>query len=239
MSSAPRLAVVALAAVLAGNVLAGEGMPASLVDRFLSSDGDGLQEYRARRLMRAVNPRFKAQATLEAITELRRDGTFHYEIVSEEGSGHVRSRVLRAVLRDEQRLWERGDPRRSSLSTANYAFRLEDTVPRPGAEESGEASIAITPVRKDVLLVAGRIIVAADTGDLLRVEGRLSKSPSFWTSRVEVVREYARIAGVRVPVRTTSVAHVKIAGRSEFEMTYHYQSINGTALDEPVHVAAK
>lgn len=211
---------------------AGAREETSLVDRFLAHDGLPLQEYRARRTLRAVNPRFKAQATLEAITELNRDGAFRYEIVREEGSKYVRSKVLRAVLRDEQRLWQRGDPRRSGLSPANYTFRVEDGSPGPGAGGDPEAIIAITPLRNDMLLVDGRIIVGAESGDLLRVEGRLAKSPSFWTSGVEVVRQYARIAGVRVPVLTTSVAHVKIAGRSEFEMIYHYESING----EPVVV---
>jgi hypothetical protein len=36
---------------------------------------------------------------------------------------------------------------------------------------------------------------------------------------------------VRVPIMTTSVAHVKIAGRSEFQMTYRYDSINGQRVD--------
>lgn len=94
---------------------------------------------------------------------------------------------------------------------------------------SSHPLIAIKPLRRDVLLVDGRIAVD-DTGDLRRVEGRLSKNPSLWTSRVDVVRQYARIAGVRVPVLTTSVAHVKIAGRSEFEMKYEYESINGQVL---------
>jgi hypothetical protein len=206
----------------------------SPIERFLTRDGPPLREYRARRTLRAVNPRFHARATLEAMTELAADGTFRYEILREEGSGSVRTRVLHAVLRDEQRMWQQGDPRRSSLSLENYSFRLEAGTADGGstADEAGpEPLIAITPLRRDILLVDGRIAVD-ESGDLRRVEGRLSKSPSFWTSRVDVVRRYARIAGVRVPVLTTSVAYVKIAGRSEFEMTYGYESINGKRVGQ-------
>jgi hypothetical protein len=46
-------------------------------------------------------------------------------------------------------------------------------------------------------------------------------------SRVDVVRRYARIAGVRVPVELESTAHVRLAGRSEMRITYQYTSING------------
>ena len=65
------------------------------------------------------------------------------------------------------------------------------------------------------------------------MEGRLSKSPSFWTRRVEITRHYARLAGVRVPVSIESVAHVLIAGRSTFAMTYRYQTINGQHVGDP------
>lgn len=65
---------------------------------------------------------------------------------------------------------------------------------------------------------------------LTRVEGVLAKRPSFWTRRVEVVRRYERIAGVRVPVSMESTADVRILGRSSFTMTYDYRAINGMRL---------
>ena len=70
-------------------------------------------------------------------------------------------------------------------------------------------------------------------GELARIEGRLSKTPSFWTRRVDVVRRYERKAGVRVPVGIESVAHVLVAGRSTFKMTYEYETINGQHVGSP------
>ena len=63
------------------------------------------------------------------------------------------------------------------------------------------------------MLVEGRMVLTPDSGDLLRVEGKLSKNPSFWTSLVNVIRHFAKVDGVRVPVSTESVAKVKFAGR--------------------------
>ena len=63
-----------------------------LLERFLASEEPALRTYRARRVLRATNPRFHAQGTLEAITELAADGSFRYQIVREEGSQYVRSR---------------------------------------------------------------------------------------------------------------------------------------------------
>ncbi|MGH9332093.1 MAG: hypothetical protein ACRD09_16750, partial [Vicinamibacterales bacterium] len=78
-------------------------------------------------------------------------------------------------------------------------------------------------------LINGGIVLTADAV-LVRIEGQLVKKPSFWVNRAEVVREYARIGGVRVPVRVASTAWLKMAGRSTFEMTYAYQAINGSPV---------
>ena len=42
-----------------------------------------------------------------------------------------------------------------------------------------------------------------------------------------------RIAGIRVPVAIESVAQVLIAGRSTFQMTYEYETINGLRVGTP------
>jgi hypothetical protein len=112
------------------------------------------------------------------------------------------------------------------VTPENYTFE-------PGADAStvDEVRVFIKPRRRDVLLVEGALFLSPGDGDLRRVEGRLSKNPSFWTYRVDVVRRYARVKGVRVPFATEAVAHVRVAGRSEFAMTYEYESINGRPVE--------
>jgi hypothetical protein len=66
----------------------------------------------------------------------------------------------------------------------------------------------------------------------VRIEGALAKNPSFWTRRVEVVRRYERIAGVRVPVWMQSTASIRIAGKSTLTTTYQYLSINGQPVSQ-------
>ncbi len=80
------------------------------------------------------------------------------------------------------------------------------------------------------MLIAGAAFVSRDDADLVRVEGLLSKRPSFWTRKVYVVRRYARIDGVRVPVEMQSSASVLLVGESSFSMTYQYTNINGRAV---------
>ena len=138
-------------------------------------------------------------------------GGFRYQIIGEGGSGFVRGKVLKPWLEGEKKMWANGDPERASLSFENYTF-----VDR-GLTPDGLAWLDVKSKRKDVLLLDGSIFVNPEDGDLVRIQGRLSKTPSFWTRRVEVVRHYQRINGIRVPVAIETIAQVLIAGRSTFD----------------------
>jgi len=98
--------------------------------------------------------------------------------------------------------------------------------------EPGIVKLFARPRRKDISLIDGSVFITSDESDLVRVEGRMAKNPSFWTSRVHLVRHYARIGGIRVPVRLDSTAQVKVVGESSLSMDYDYQSINGIALTQ-------
>lgn len=193
------------------------------VSRFFSRAEQPLREYRALRRMHAYSERSgKYEAWMDAWTELK-DGKFSYEIVSERGSDTVRSKVLRAILAREQELINSGDSDKGELTAANYEFA------EAGRSADGSSVVQIKPRRNDALLVDGRAVIN-ERGDLLRVEGRLVKNPSFWTSLVNIVRRYSRIGGVRVPVATETTAKVKFVGTAQMEVVYNYHTVNGRAV---------
>jgi hypothetical protein len=191
------------------------------LERFFASVESGPVSYRALRRLEARNGHLDHAAWMDVWTEADESG-FRYEITGVGGSRYVRDRLFMPALETERTMWGAGD--RGAISQVNYTF--EDR----GAEATGLAWIGLTPRRKDVLLVNGSIFLRPEDGDLVRIEGALSKAPSFWTRKVEIVRRYERIVGVRVPVALESVASVRIAGTSTFTMTYGYESINGRAV---------
>lgn len=199
----------------------------TVLQRFLARGEEPPVEYRALRRLEAQNPKFKQSAWLLAWTEYDHVNGFRYEIVDEGGSGYIRSKVLRAALDGEQKIWASHEPQKASFTHENYLF--DDGA----SAADGLAALAVKPKRKDVLLVEGSIFVQPADGELMRIEGRLSRTPSFWTRRVDVVRRYERKAGVRVPMSIESTAQVFIAGRSTFKMTYQYQTINGQTVGSP------
>jgi hypothetical protein len=179
--------------------------------------------------MHAVTEKMGHEGWMEVVTELN-GRTFSYEILSERGSETIRRKVLRTVLEREKELYESGEPDRSDLTTANYEFS-------PQTEGPGCKYVIIKPKRKDTLLVDGRMVLS-ESGDLLRVEGKLSKNPSFWTSLVNVVKRFARLDGVRVPIAVESTAKVKFAGNAKLDVEYEYEMINGRPVSAQARLVA-
>jgi len=197
-----------------------------ILQRFLALDDPTPTQYRALRHLEARNDKFEKSAWMDVWTEGDASG-FRYTIVAEEGSDYIRHKVFRATLETERKMWASGEPDKAALTPANYVF--EDR----GSHPDGLMSLGVKPRRKDVLLVDGSIFLNPEDGELVRMEGRLSKSPSFWTRRVEIVRWYQRIVGFRMPTALETVANVLVAGMSTFRMSYEYESINGQHVGSP------
>ena len=203
----------------------------ALLERFLSIDDPSPTGYRALRRLDARNQGLNKTAWMDVWTESDH-GVFKYTIVAEGGSGYIRSKVFRSSLETEKKMYESGEPGRAALTAENYVFA-------EGATSDGLSAVALTPRRKDVLLVDGSIFLRPDDGDLVRIEGRLSKAPSFWVRQVQIVRSYQRIAGVRMPVAVEAVANIRLAGRATFRMTYGYEMVNGRRIGAPEPRLAK
>ena len=191
------------------------------IRQFLAQD-DTQRPYRATRRLEAENG--KRAGWLEAVTEYSPETGFLYKVTAEGGSDYIRSRILRAVLEGEQEAIARGEAGRSSIGRANYTFQPS------GIDESGLANVILSPRRKERILVAGTMFLQPKDGRLVRLQGQLAKSPSFWIKNVDIVRSYDRIAGVVVPVALESSAQVRFLGPATLRMTYVYSEIDGQAV---------
>jgi hypothetical protein len=224
-----RSAFAAIAIAAAVSVLAAAGNPGAdalqlpVLQRFLATSNAAPERFVAIRHLEARNDHFNKDAWMDVRTEAD-DSGFRFEVLAEGGSGYIRSKVFKNALQTEQKIWATGDPDRSGFTLDNYVFENR------GAEPSGLAWLGVTPRRKDMLLVNGSIFLRPEDGELVRIEGSLAKTPSFWTKKVQIVRHYERIAGIRLPVWMQSTAAVRIAGASTFTTTYHYETVNGVAV---------
>ena len=222
-----RLAIVFVALVFAANARAtvpNAAVPDAAdhsIKQFLARD-DTQPAYRAIRRLEAENGARKGW--LEAITEYSPEMGFRYEITAQGGSDYIQSKVLRAVLDGERDVIARGEMDRASLAPANYTFQPQ------GIDADGLANILLSPRRKERVLVAGMMALNASDGALVRVQGRLAKSPSFWVKNVDIVRTYERVDGYIVPVALDTKAQLRLIGQGTFRMTYVYSEIAGRQL---------
>jgi len=218
------LVLVALA-VMPGVAKVSVHQTGALLDRFLAPDDQPLVSYRAFRHMTASTRSGKMTASLDAWTSLDPQRGFTYEIVKTDGSAIILKHVLLKALEAERDAVQSATNKsQSALTPANYEF-LD-----VGPVNDGMVRINVKPRRSHVMLINGHLVVESDSADLVRVEGELSKRPSFWTRRVRVIREYDRIAGIHVPISMKSTADVLVVGSSSFSMDYKYTEINGKPI---------
>jgi hypothetical protein len=225
----------ALLAVLAATAASGRATNGTVItdpaqhavlQRFFAIPQTAPHQLTAIRRLEARNDHFDKGAWMDVRTDADESG-FRYEILAEGGSPYIRSNVFRAALQTERKMWLDGDADRAGFTLENYRF--EDR----GSEDTGLVWLGITPRRKDLLLVNGSMFLRPEDGDLVRIEGALAKNPSFWTKRVEVVRRYERVGGVRLPVWMQSTATIRIAGKSTYTTAYRYISVNGEPIPQP------
>lgn len=215
----PRVVVLLLALSLVPMVHATTPDPADLpIERFLAKE-NAPHPYRAMRRLEAQNGTRKGR--LEAATEFSPGIGFQYRITAEGGSDYIRTKVLKAVLDGERDLIAQGEASRSGLARTNYTFEPN------GVDADGLANVRLSPRRKERALLSGVMFLRPDEGELVRVQGRLAKNPSFWVNNVDIVRKYERIEGAVLPVAVESKAHVRFLGPATFEMTYEYSEIDG------------
>ena len=220
------LIVVTLAAsglLLSSAVRATAPHPDPSIRRFLAQ-GDVPHSYRAHRLLEAENGDRRGWMHVE--TAFSSPGGLRYEITGEGGSSFIRSRILRAVLDGERDMVAQGEMARSALVESNYIFSAR------GVDDEGLANVLLSPRRKDSVLIAGTLFLQPADGNPVRVEGRLSKSPSFWAKNVDIVRCYSTIGGTVMPVSLESTAEIRWFGPASLRMTYAYSEIDGRSVDD-------
>lgn len=146
-------------------------------------------------------------------------------VLGEGGSRRIRDTVLRRLLEVERAAQAEAQTTWADHTLANYTFAPAGVGP------DGLFRMRATPRRRDPRLIDGTFFLLPADAELVRIEGRLARGPSFWAPRVEVVRRYSRVAGRRVPLRHESVAHMRLFGDSRLSIKYHYEMVDGRDLE--------
>ena len=201
------------------------GSPPSLtapeiLERMVQADNGRLASfagYSGVRHYRFQNKKSGKTAEMTVRMSCGTDGVKTFEVVSESGSGFVRSHILRKMIDAETKSSQKGDRKESRIIPENYDFRLVGTETSDGRDSY---VLEINPKKPTKFSIRGRIWVDAEDFAIARVEGQPAKNPSFWIRSVKVEQRYARTGQFWLPALNHSVAQARIFGATEVVIEY-------------------
>jgi hypothetical protein len=159
-----------------------------------------------------------------------------FTIVSESGSGTVRSRVFKKLLEAEQESMREENQERTAITPQNYTFQLTDYQKVDGNEFY---VLEALPLNKNKFLFRGRLWVDAKAFAIAQVQGEPAVNPSWWTVKTDFKRSYQEIGSFWLPVSNESETKVRIFGTAvltikygEYQITAAHKSNTAPAVDE-------
>ena len=209
----------------ASSVVAGDGpetQPTAeeIVNRMAAHDlarQASIEGYAGMRRYVLENHKFHKCAEMLVHVQGDRDGTKHFEVVSEEGWGGARKHVFHKMLESETETSRPEIRANARLIPDNYDFALVGTE-----LVAGRAAyvLEIKPKRNEKYLFQGRIWVDAEDYALARAEGKPAKKPSFWTKSIHFVQIYQKRGAAWCPLSTQSVTEAHLFGTTDVSIEY-------------------
>lgn len=175
------------------------------------------KSYSVTRIFQAESPRFNKKAVMTVETSIGPDGKTESRLVSDEGSEFIRKQVFCKILEAEHE----ADRERQEIDITpdNYQFAFEGNEIWKGRESH---VFRITPLRKGKYTMNGKIWLDREDLQIARILGSPAKRPSFWTSAVEIEKEFVKRGQQWFPSRLRSTSSVFLAGKSNLVIEYFY-----------------
>lgn len=187
-----------------------------------------LSAYSALTVVRAELPDSSQQGEFELQRKYEAPHTLLFTPVHYVGDGFVKNNVITRLLQSEADHVQKDDPSVTAISPANYKFSYK------GASRIGDRLVHVyqlKPHKRRMGLFKGRIYLDAHTGTLVRAEGTVVKSPSFFVKHIEFWQDYADIQSFTFPVHIHSEAKARIVGRTIVDIVHRdYQPVQATPV---------
>lgn len=185
-----------------------------------------LASYSATTLIRAQLPDTSQSGEFELQRHYVTPHSLQFKAVRYTGDGFVKSNVITRLLQSEVDHVRKDDPALSAITSANYKFSYKGATSIEGRPVH---VFQVKPHKKRTGLFKGRVYLDAYTGSLVRAEGSVVKSPSFFIKKIEFVQDYAEFDGFTFPVHLHADAKARIIGRAIVDIHYqNYQPVAST-----------
>lgn len=188
-----------------------------------SRQSQALAGYSAATLIRVELPASSQHGEFELERRYTAPRTLVFKPLRYEGDGFVKTNVIARLLQSEVDHVQKDDPSSTALRPENYKFSHKSTAQIDGRTVH---VFQVKPRKKRPGLFKGQIYLDAYTGSLVRVEGRVVKSPSLFVNKIDFVQDYADVNGFTLPVRMHSEAKAALVGRTVVDIeNRNYQPV--------------
>ena len=179
--------------------------------RRAGQQGSDLAAYSAATVIRAELPSTSQHGEFELERHYAAPRTLEFKPVRFSGDGFVKSNVIARLLQTEVDHVQKGDTALTAITPANYKFSYKG-ISR--VEDRDVHVYQVKPLEKRPGLFKGRIFLDASSGSLVRTEGKVVKSPSFFVKNIEFLQDFADFGRFTFPVRLHSEATARIVGKT-------------------------
>jgi hypothetical protein len=164
------------------------------------------------------------EASMVVDARFQRPQTKELTIVSEQGSGLLREKVLHKLVESETESVKEGK-QSTAISEENYEFTLVGTEVKRG---HACYVLKVKPKKPNKFLYTGNIWVDTKDFAVVHISAQPAKNPSFWIKKVQIEHEYEKFGEFWLPVRNTSVSSTRFGGQATLTIDYGKYEVHGT-----------
>lgn len=183
------------------------------------------------RTYKVENDKNKMLAEAVVLVEYRAPGTETFTSTSGNGSGFVIHRVFQRLMDDEEKRIRINKDPDTLITPENYTLEVVGTDKIGGSVCS---IVRAVPKRKETDLFEGKMWIDNQDFAIVKITGRLAKSPSFWIKQVDFVRDYRKIDGFWLLSREEAVSVLRIFGKEILTIDYQNYSVNEPGAFQPL-----
>ena len=192
-----------------------------------------LAGYSAITVIHAQLPDTDQQGEFEVERHYSAPRTLQFTPVHYTGDGFVKSNVIARLLQSEADHVQKDDSSLTAINDRNYKFSYKGT----GHLNNHLVHVFhLKPRVKRPGLFKGKIFIDAYTGSLVRAEGQVVKSPSFFVRKLEFAQDYVDIGSFTFPAHMHSEATARVIGRTIVDISHHdYQPVAAAPATQTAH----
>jgi hypothetical protein len=205
-------------------------------ERGMAQQANSLAAYTVTSLVEAELPESAQRAEFELQQHYSAPSSLEFSPLRSSGDAFVKSNVIVRLLQSEVDHVHRREQSQTAINSENYKFSYK------GIAKVNDIPVhvyEVKPHKKRVGLFKGKIFVDTSTGYLIRAQGRIVKSPSFFIKKIDFVQDYATVDGFTLPAHLHSEAQTRIIGKTIVDIVnrdYRTQPIANALALQPAAI---